>query len=176
MGDHPDLHDLFSPFVAALPVDGGSISVISHSGVTSTVSTSDALATRLDSLQQELGEGPHWVAFTSSAAVLVPDTAQRSAHGAWPVFGAALSALPVRGVFSFPLMLGVLTVGVADLYSTAPRAPWSDRQLVEARTIAAAAAGPAVRLATRSAAAERGILSTSTAELRREVHQASTLR
>ena len=154
---------LWLPFVDALPVDGGSISVISRTGLSSTVSTSDGVAAQLDALQLELGEGPRWQAFRSGAPVLVPDVGVGESTATWPLFGIALAATPARGVFSIPLVLGLLIVGVADLYSGTGGDPWSEQLVADANAIAAASAGPAVRLATRSASAE----------LRREVHQAT---
>ncbi len=173
MTDLPRGAPLWMPFVDALPVEGGSISVITSTGINSTVSTSDPLAAELDALQVGLGEGPRWRAFHSGAPVLIPDARDGTAHEEWPLFGAAVAALPARGVFSFPLVLGVLIVGVADLWSGAPGPRWSDQQVSDAGGIAAATAGLALRLATRSASSERPVSAPNAAELRREVHQAT---
>ncbi len=173
MTDEPLFRPLWGPFMQGLPVDGGSICVISRSGLSSTVGTSDALAEELDALQLELGEGPRWRAFRSGAPVLIPDAADSTAHVDWPLLGVALAATPVRGVFSFPLVIGLLIVGVADLYTRTTSEPWSEQLVAEATAIAAACAGPAVRLATRSATSERQVSPVNTAELRREVHQAT---
>lgn len=173
MAHDPHGTALWAPFVDALPVDGGSISVISRTGLSSTVSTSSPLAAQLDALQLQLGEGPRWTAFQTGAPVLVPDVDDEDAHVGWPLFGVALAATPARGVFSFPLVLGLLIVGVADLYSDRTGDPWSAGLLADATALAAASAAPAVRLATRSASAEQTLLSPSAAELRREVHQAT---
>lgn len=173
MADDPRERPLWAPFVADLPVDGGSISVISRNGLSSTISVSDPVAGRLDALQLELGEGPRWTAFRSGSAVLVPDTAALSAHDGWPLFGAALAGTPAQSVFSFPLVLGMLAVGVADLWSGSAQEPWPEDLLARAAVIAASSAAPAVRLATRSASSEQSVVASSAAELRREVHQAT---
>ena len=169
----PPPGELWAPFVDGLPVDGASITVITRTGLSSTVSTSDEVAARLDGLQLELGEGPRWQAFRTGVPVLVPDTLQPGAHDAWPLFGVRLPPLGVGAVFAIPLVLGVLVVGIADLWSPAATGPWSETQLAEALGIAAAAAGPSVELATRSASSPRPVSPSTSAELRREVHQAT---
>lgn len=163
---------LWRPFLAALPLTGASISVMGG-GVVSTVSTSDPLAAQLDALQLQLGEGPHWNAFRSGAPVLVPDVRGTSAQATWPLFGNAVLQTAARGVWAFPLMLGALIVGVADLYSDSVGTDWSDRLIADATGIAATTAGIAVELATRSAGAEQQTADASAVELRREVHQAT---
>lgn len=160
-------------FVEALPVDGGSLTVIARTGLSSTVSTSDPLAADLAALQLDLGDGPHWQAARTGEPVLVPDLEDPSARSRWPLFAAAADTTAVRGIFAIPVRLGLMLVGVADLYSRRPTSAWSERQLADAITIAAAAARPAVRLAMRSAAAHHPLSTGPATEQRREVHQAT---
>lgn len=165
---------LWWPFLDALPVDGGSISVIApRSGTGSTVGCSDDLAERLDALQAELGEGPRWHAFRGGEPVLVPDVRRPGVHAGWPLFGVALGETPARAVFSFPMTLGRAVVGVADLYSRTAGDEWPADLVASAVGLAAAAAAPAVRLAARSALEESPSTPEGAAELRREVHQAT---
>lgn len=159
---------LCSRFVELLPITGVSISAIGAPGH-STIGASDTVAARVEELQFELGEGPHWEALSSGQAVLVPDVAENG-HS-WPVFGAAVLELGVGALFAFPLAMGAVTVGVVDMYRSAPGQLDADA-LRTARSLAASTAGTVLRLAARSASedAPPGAL---VPELRRVVHQAT---
>ena len=75
-------------------------------------------------------------------------------------------------MFSFPMSLGAVTVGVVSLYALTLQTPWTDMLLRTAVGLVATAARPAVELAVQAAGAERGPGRQQT-ELRREVHQAA---
>jgi hypothetical protein len=64
---------LCSAFVDALPVTGASISVFGRDGRQSTICATDSVASRGETLQFELGEGPHWEALQTGLHVLVQD-------------------------------------------------------------------------------------------------------
>lgn len=160
---------LWSPFVELLPVTGASISVVGAPGQ-STLGASDAVAARVEELQFELGEGPHWEALRSGEPVLVPDV--RESDVAWPIFGTAVHLLGIGALFAFPLTMGAATVGVVDLYRVTPGA-LDGRAVATARTLATAAAGSALRLASRAADEDASPLGQLSPELRREVHQAT---
>ena len=164
---------LCAPFLASLPVTGLSISVVSESGVQSTVGTSDPIASRLEELQFELGEGPTSEVLLLGRPVLTPDLWADEVRLGWPVFGVAAIGVGASALFSFPLLIGLVTVGVVSLYSVVQRPPWSDDIVRTATGLVDATAGPAVELATRSATEEAGAIVLMQAELRREVHQAS---
>lgn len=166
---HEAAVDLWSPFVTLLPVTGASISVVGAPGQ-STIGSSDPVAARVEELQFELGEGPHWEALRSGQPVLVPDLGERDLS--WPVFGAAVHELGIGALFAFPLTMGAVTVGVVDLYRSTPGA-LDARAVTTARSLAAAAAGSALRLASRAAAADAMPRGAMSPELRREVHQAT---
>jgi transcriptional regulator with GAF, ATPase, and Fis domain len=166
----PDVaRDLLSPFIELLPVHGASISVLAGASQ-STLGASDALAARLEQLQFELGEGPHWEALHSGEPVLVPDVRER--RSSWPVFCATASELEVGAIFAYPLTLGAVVVGVVDLYrSSAGDLSPSDR--ATARSLAAVAASTAVRLAALAATEDQPQQGAWSPELRRVVHQAT---
>jgi GAF domain-containing protein len=166
---HGAVAELWSPFVELLPVTGASISVVGGPGQ-STIGASDAVAARVEELQFELGEGPHWEALRSGRPVLVPDLRERDL--AWPVFGAAVHELGIGALFAFPLTMGAVTVGVVDLYRSSA-GELDPREVATARSLAAAAAGGALRLASRAAAQDAPPLGAISPELRRDVHQAT---
>ena len=159
-----------APFLSSLPVDGASISVMGTAGRQTTIAASDSLATRLEELQFDLAEGPHWQAIAENRAVLAADL-DSSDGDAWPVFTPAAVRAGARAVFSFPLRLGAVVIGTVDLYRMRPGE--LDRPSVETAQVLAeaatmAAAGLAIRSARESEQAEPG----GAPALRREVHQA----
>lgn len=162
---------LHAGFLTHLPVDGASVSVVTVTGNQSTVSSSDALATHLEELQYDLGEGPHWWALKTKAPVLVPDVRSGS-HAQWPMFGHAVAETRARALFSFPLCLGAAVVGVVDLHRLSPGA-LSDLEVTRAVALASAVAGKAVQYAAADADSDGRDDSTLVSGTRREVHQAT---
>lgn len=162
---------LCATLVAELGVSGASISVVSNGGRQSTVGSSDRTVARVEALQFERGEGPHWDALASRSPVLAPDIGSRS-EVRWPAFRAGIGGLGVHGLFAFPMMMGGALVGVVDLYDTAWRPV--DALFVSRASIAAGWAAPAsVRAAVRSAEEHAAPESPLAPALRREVHQAT---
>lgn len=162
--------DLYRPFDESLSVTGGSISVIGAPGQHSTIFASDPTAKQVDALQYDLGEGPRYKALRTGQPVLIPNGSQDE-HPEWPVFGAAVKGLGVGALFTFPLVLGAATIGVADLYRSTSGA-LSTSEVAEALVIAGSVAGSAVRWAMWSATKHSPDLAPAP-ELRREIHQAT---
>lgn len=163
--------ELCRPFLSSLPISGASIAVIAASGTQSTLCSSDGIAARIDELQFELGEGPQWSAARSGEIVAIADVAAEG-HDDWPVLGTALAGLPVGAIFSIPMQMGAVTVGVATLYSVRARDLDQD-QRATALAIASAIAGTAVQQAMASASDPTTNESAAMPALRREVHQAT---
>jgi hypothetical protein len=116
-GDEPTdrASDLTSPFVAAFGVTGAAVSSLGDPLGVETLSASDARSARWEEIQLDLGEGPAWQAAASRRAVMEPDL--RSAAGeAWPFALSALVAEGLSAVYSFPLSVGTIPIGVLDLY------------------------------------------------------------
>ncbi len=164
--------DLCSRFVEFLPVTGASISVFDEAGNQSTICASDGTAARLEELQFELGEGPHWEALHSGRPVLVPDL--RSGNpSAWPVFSEAALHTDTGAVFAFPLTMGAVTIGVVDMYCST-LTNLSASAISTALNLAGSVTLPAARMAIRSANREDDSTTFGAApELRRDVHQAT---
>lgn len=105
--------------VDVLPVDGASISVMSGPRERETLYASDQIASKIEDVQFNLGEGPCFEAFATRRPVLVPDLARASVVE-WPVFAAAITALPIGAIFAFPLQAGAIGIGAVDLYRRRP--------------------------------------------------------
>lgn len=101
---------------AALPGDGAAITVMTSDSKRETVFARNLVIAELENVQYNLGEGPSLLAFSTGRPVLVPDVADPSAVTRWPGFLAGLDGQPVRGIFSFPMRFGVISVGVCAFY------------------------------------------------------------
>ena len=163
--------DLCLPFIGNLGVTGVSIAVFSPGGGQSTICSSDAVAARIDELQFDLGEGPQWATLKTGVPTLVPDVS-RGSHDSWPVFAASIGSLHVGALFSFPLLMGAVTVGTVGLYRRTAGA-LSPQQIEIAVTLASALTDVAVRHAIAGADNEGAGESMVTPAMRREVHQAT---
>jgi hypothetical protein len=161
---------LCSSFVHALYVSGASISVFDLAGRQSTICASGPLAARAETVQFELGEGPHWEALRTDAPVLCPDLSGPAQS--WPMFATAVQELGIRAVFAFPMKLGAATVGAVDLYCLTPRR-LDVHQVSLASSMANRIAIRAVRIAMSGAEDHTFTENEHTPSLRREVHQAT---
>jgi hypothetical protein len=163
--------ELAAQFIAALPIDGASVSVLAGPVSGHTVSASDEIATRLDELQFDLGEGPCWTALAHRVPVLMDARAQGPE---WPTFRAAVANDPVTGnvggLYAFPLAIGALDIGAIDLYTGDSRmlAPELGS---EASALADGAAWRVLRTILQDHAQPYD--SESIGYSRREVHQAT---
>ncbi|TAL42936.1 MAG: ANTAR domain-containing protein [Salinibacterium sp.] len=174
-GDRGDsgrrLSGLYAPFIEQLDITGVSISVFDDAGRQSTICASDDLAARLDELQFELGEGPHWHALRTGEPVLVAAlTNEPDAN--WPIFDAAVRDLPVGAIYAFPMFMGAVTVGVIDLYRSNPGV-MDARDITLATTLTHRVARGAVQEALHSATDDSIVDVPSAPAMRREVHQAT---
>ena len=161
------------PFIDALEVDGASISVFGLSGHQLTICTTDAMAARLESLQFELGEGPHWEVLRTGRSSLCDDLASAGPDGVpWPIFANSALKLDIGAVFAFPMMMGAAVIGAVDLYSVAPR-HLDERHVSLGSSMAGRLAATAVRVATGMAGEAAPAETELRPPLRREVHQAT---
>lgn len=160
---------LCASFIDALPVTGAALSAFSGFQEETTLCASDELAARLDELQFDLGEGPRWEAARSRVPVLLPYV-RSVTHDKWPVFGKALIDSDAQALFVFPLVVGAMDIGVAELYRTTP-GELSESERVTARALAD---GAAWRLLRRILVPDVGDSpEAGLSPSRREIHQAT---
>lgn len=105
--------------VRAMPVTGVSIMLMNADGVPGVTAASGLHATEVKDLELTLGEGPTIAAFNEGRLVLQPDLAA-TGHARWPAFTPAAIEAGVRAIFSFPLQVGAIRLGVLDLYRSDP--------------------------------------------------------
>ncbi|MEV0251802.1 GAF and ANTAR domain-containing protein [Nocardia sp. NPDC050712] len=79
----------------------------------------DRTAATIEQVQAMLGEGPGVTAIDDSSPVLVPDLSVDNHR--WPGFLSVLAGQNITGsMFALPLQLGVVQLGVLDLYCAEP--------------------------------------------------------
>lgn len=119
--------------VDVLGVAGASLVVVTE-GLASPLGWSNALAARLEELQQTLGEGPSVDAHESGRSVGEPDLGHpRSPR--WFGFAPAAVEAGARALFSFPLRLGAVRLGALTIHRTTP-GELSPRQHADAQAVA----------------------------------------
>lgn len=131
-----DPSTLHRPFLELFQVSGAAVSTVGELLGSETIAASDDLASRVDELQFDLGEGPCWDAMRFARPVLEPDVREHPTI-VWPLFSAALMEHPVSSLFAFPLIVGPLRIGAVDLYSREP-VSLSASQTKQASTVAEA--------------------------------------
>lgn len=111
-----DLEQLCRAGVAGLAQVAGAVVHLAPAGVASGVSAASLPEwRRIGELADATGEGPCVDAARLLRPVMVPDLA--AARDRWPVYAGEVSQHGVAGVFSFPMQVGAVCLGVLDLYS-----------------------------------------------------------
>jgi hypothetical protein len=117
----PSIERMCGACVADLPgVRGAGLMVMSTLPGRGIHYLSDETSARVEELQFTLGEGPGVDAFTGGRPVLVADLADREHGLRWPAFAPGAVTAGARALFSFPLQIGTLRIGVLDLYRDRP--------------------------------------------------------
>lgn len=160
---------LCASFIESLPVSGAAISVFSGSMQETALHSSDALASRLEELQFDLGEGPRWEAARSRTPVLLPNVASMD-HEKWPVFAKALQETKAQALFAFPIVVGAMDIGLVELYRFTP-GELSRSDLETARALTDDAGWSLLRQILVPDSGEDS-LTAKTSPFRRDIHQA----
>lgn len=158
-------------FLESIPVSGAAVSVFAGLAAETKVCASNAVASKIDELQFDLGEGPRWEALKNRKPVLLPQI-RTAPHDAWPVFGKALLQLDVSALFVFPLGVGAIDIGVVELYSSTP-GPLSPTHHSAALQLADAASWKLLRELLTLAPGDGTDTQDGAPLSRREIHQAT---
>jgi len=105
--------------VGATGVDRASVTVVLPAALRETICASDALATDLEELTLTLGEGPGIDAVDAGPG-LVADLTSAWSLARWPMFAPAAVDAGACAVFSLPLRVGAIRLGVLSLYRATP--------------------------------------------------------
>lgn len=102
--------------VEAVGANGAGLLLASGLGILEPVFASGAYAGEVEELQATMCEGPGVDALGSGRPTVVADLAAPSSAQRWPTFAPQAAGWGVRAMYSLPLALGAIQVGVLDLY------------------------------------------------------------
>lgn len=165
--DRSSAPSLCPGFMNSLPVQHVAISSLGAPFEVETICASDAVAAELDETQLDSGVGPCWRARATAAPVLLPDL-RRDAGAAWPIFLATATQHGISSVYAFPMVVGLVEVGVVNLYATRAHA-LSVEQVDDAALLASSTGQQILRSALDSLDDDI----SANASPRRFVHQAT---
>lgn len=100
-------------------IDAAAISLVFDGANTGTLGSSSAAARVYDELQFTLGEGPCLDSVALRGPILAADLTDPD-DTRWPVYGPALLAHQIRGVFAMPVVVAGEHVGALDLFRAQP--------------------------------------------------------
>jgi hypothetical protein len=124
--------------VTLLDVDAAAISLVFDGANTGTLGSSGPPARMYDELQFTMGEGPCLDSVAQRAPVSVVDLADQN-EGRWPMYGPAMLAYEIRGVYAIPVLVAGEYIGALDLFRARPVPLEGDH--LQGATAAAALAG-----------------------------------
>jgi len=107
------LDHLVKRIVSVLPVTGAGVMIMGLANELHFAAASNAAILEIETLQNELGEGPCLEAYRSGDAVAVPDL---SKDETFPQFSTRACAAGLAAVFAFPMSLEGNRFGALDLY------------------------------------------------------------
>ncbi|MFZ3599526.1 ANTAR domain-containing protein [Streptomyces sp. BH104] len=117
-------------FAHMLGLDGLALLLAPTGGPAQLVQSYGERTVALEDLQQVQGHGPSLDAARHGALLLMPRASEFTGNR-WPGLPAAIEALDVHAVFSFPLRIGVIGLGALTGHRTRP-GPMSTEQLTDA--------------------------------------------
>ena len=117
--DHPGasgrLRRLCVTVAQVLPATWAGLSLAEDGKVSGALTGSDAHARELEGLQFTFGEGPCVDSVQTRRPVVETDLAV-SGGRRWPAYAPAAHQRGIRGVYAFPLQVGVACLGALDVY------------------------------------------------------------
>jgi GAF domain-containing protein len=117
-----DLQRICRAAAESLPMTGAAVHVMSTVDQGGVAATSDARSRAVAEAVFTTGEGPSLDAFLSVRPVLISDL-QAEGPGRWPGFADIALTAGVAALYSLPLAVGAVQLGVLDLYDGQPRRP-----------------------------------------------------
>ncbi len=96
-------------------LDGAAITAMGSDQLREVLWASDPVIAEVEGLQFSRGEGPSLEAHDSRQPVLIDDVTEVESSR-WPALVPELLALPVGALFTFPLAIGAVTIGILSVY------------------------------------------------------------
>lgn len=101
---------------AMVGATGVGVSVVSELGLAEPLFATGSASERVMELEATLGEGPSVVVLAESRPVLIPDLGNHLCLQRWPVFAPAAVTAGTVAMFTFPLVLGAISLGVLEIH------------------------------------------------------------
>ena len=152
-------------------VTGAGIMLMSGDIPRGSVCTTDAVSSRIEQLQYDLGEGPCVDAYNHEQPVAEENLAD-PAVPRWIAFSGPAVEAGARAVFGFPLQVGAVRLGALNLYRDRP-GPLTDDQHADALVLADIAAQTVVMLQADAPAGAVSAELEAHADFQYVVHQAA---
>jgi GAF domain-containing protein len=105
--------------VNVLPFDGAAVTAMASDQLRELLWASDPVMSQVVALQFSLGEGSSLDTYNSGRPVCITDLADIE-PARWPMLTPALAALPIGALFTFPVAIGAIKIGVLNLYRRTP--------------------------------------------------------
>lgn len=103
----------------ALPVTGVALALVDEQGPAGPAVATDGLSKLLEEPQFSLGEGPRFDSSTQARSVLQPQL-RATGPARWPGLGRAAVEARIEAIFTFPLQVGSIRLGMLDRYRDTP--------------------------------------------------------
>lgn len=131
------LYQLSDECVGVLGLAGAGVSLRNADGELEFVTATDGRASRMESAQVRIGDGPCLHAFRTGRVIAVPDL---QVDDRWPDHRQLARAVGYRGVTGVPMPMGRAPIGALNLYDAEGRC-WGEDELDVAALLANMAAG-----------------------------------
>lgn len=131
------LYQLSDQCVTVLAIAGAGVSLRNAGGELEFVTATDGRASRMETEQVGLGDGPCFHAFRTGQVIAVGDL---ETDDRWPDHHTIATAVGYRGVMGVPMPAGRAPIGALNLYDSEPR-EWSPEDVEVAELLANMAAG-----------------------------------
>lgn len=131
------LYQLSDQCVTVLDLAGAGVSLRNADGELEFVTATDGRASRMETEQVGLGDGPCFHAFRTGRVIAVADL---ETDDRWPEHHRIATAVGYRGVAGVPMPVGRSPIGALNLYDSEPR-DWSTEDVEVAGLLANMAAG-----------------------------------
>jgi hypothetical protein len=131
--------DVCAASLGAASVSGAGLTAATRAWSGHVMWATDEVSEQLAELQLTLGEGPCPDAAAAGGPVLAPDLDAGDIAGRWPSFAPQARQAGAAAIFTFPLQIGAIRIGMLEMYRRQP-GPLSGGQLGDALVLADTAA------------------------------------
>ena len=157
--------------ISQVPCDGAAVVIMADGIPAGALANAGECARVVTGAEFDLGEGPAFESISTDRPVLI-NHLDADATAAWPVVGARLVDAGISSIFTFPLRLGAIRLGVAHMIRLSS-IPLDDDSFATARALADLMTDAALFLQAGLVDAKFDDLLSAAGKDRLRVHQAT---